>query len=198
MMSLESVDSEAKETRHVEKHYPLTTSFNGKPQALADEFAVASGVPLNDWLSIRMLSIRQGGMSPAGFTASGKRETMRSYPAIPASLSLGSQNVSKLIRCAPNHLESMVAADRHPQSGSSGSDRWWSYGWNKKTTFKHPSTDSNRQIIIADQNRNDWTGLRTCLIKQHCQPAFLQSLSGKYGGNSQFLTPLRLVNDDSQ
>jgi hypothetical protein len=45
MMSLESVDSEAKETRYVKKHYPLITSFNGKPQALADEFAVAFGLP---------------------------------------------------------------------------------------------------------------------------------------------------------
>ena len=60
MMSLESVDSEAKETRYVEKHYPLTTSFNAKPHALADEFAVAFGLPLNDWLAIRMLSIRKG------------------------------------------------------------------------------------------------------------------------------------------
>ena len=60
MMSLESVDSEAKGTRHVEKHYPLTTSFNGKPQALADEFAVAFDFPLNDWLAIQMLSIRPG------------------------------------------------------------------------------------------------------------------------------------------
>jgi hypothetical protein len=78
----------------------------------------------------------------------------------------------------------MVAADRHPQSGSTGSDRWWSYGGNKKTAFKHPSTDSNRQIIIADQNRNDRTGFWTCLIKQHRQPAFLQGLPGKHGGSS--------------
>ena len=60
MMSLESVDSEAKETRYVKKHYPLITSFNGKSEALADEFAVAFGLPLNDWLAIRMLSIRPG------------------------------------------------------------------------------------------------------------------------------------------
>jgi len=57
---LESVDSEAKETRYVKKHYPWMTSFNGKPQALADKFAVAFGLPLNDWLAIRMLSIRKG------------------------------------------------------------------------------------------------------------------------------------------
>jgi hypothetical protein len=38
----------------------LTTSFNGKPQALADEFAVAFGLPLIDWLAIRMLSIHPG------------------------------------------------------------------------------------------------------------------------------------------
>ena len=123
---------------------------------------------------------------------------MRSSPAIPASLSLGSQNVSKLIRGAPNHLESMVAADGHPESGRSGSDRRWSYGWKKKAAFKHPLADSNRQIVIADQNRNDWTGFRTCLIKQHCEPAFLQSLSGKHGGSSQLVTPLRLLNNDSQ
>jgi hypothetical protein len=48
MMSLESVDSEAKGTRHVEKHYPLTTSFNGKPQASLPDFAYACGSPLNE------------------------------------------------------------------------------------------------------------------------------------------------------
>jgi hypothetical protein len=55
MMSLESVDSEATETRYDKKHYPLITSFNGTPQALADKFAVAFGLPLNDWLAIRIL-----------------------------------------------------------------------------------------------------------------------------------------------